>query len=121
MYAKKSSTTADILNVLHDGKVHTISEIAEIVEVSYPTVQRHIQSLAYRYPIETFCGGENKGGVYLDKHYIANGHIFTRAELQFGAKIFGSLQRTDFDGDEQEALDMFVKLFAAQIKEKEIL
>ncbi len=121
MDLRGSSITADILNVLMDGKVHTMTEIAEVVEVTRKTVQKHIASLSYRYPIETFHGGEKRGGVYLDKQYIANGHIFTRAELQFGAKIFGSLQRTDFDGDEQKALDMFVKLFAAQIKEKEIL
>ena len=118
MDLRSSSITADILNVLMDGKIHTMGEIARIVEVSRQTVHKHIQSLSYRYPIETFCGGDKKGGVYLDKAYMADGRVFTRAELQFGAKVFGSLQRTDYQGDELKALDTFLKLFAAQIKER---
>ena len=70
MDLRASSITADILNVLSDGKKHTMCEIAEIVEVSERTVRRHIQSLSYRYPIQTFCGGIDRGGVYLDKKYI---------------------------------------------------
>ena len=122
MDLKSSSITADILNVLMDGKRRTLQEIADEVEVSKTTVQRHVQSLSYRYPIETFRGGREKlggGGVYLDKAYIVNGRVFTRAELQFGAKVFGALQRDDYDEDEQKALDTFVRLFAAQLKEKE--
>ena len=115
---RSSSITADILNVLMDGKVHTTQSIADEVEVSRKTVKRHIQSLSFRYPIETFCGGEKKGGVFLDKAYIAQGRVFTKTELQFGAKIFGALQRADFDEDERGALDSFLKLFAAQIREK---
>lgn len=118
MDLRSSSITADILNVLMDGKIHTMGEIARIVEVSRQTVHKHIQSLSYRYPIETFFGGDKRGGVYLDKAYIADGKVFTRAELQFGAKVFGSLQRTDYEGDELKALDTFLKLFAAQIKER---
>ena len=63
MYLKKSSITADILNILSDCKVHTMQEIADEVEVSEKTVRRHIQSLSYRYPIETFRGGDKRGGV----------------------------------------------------------
>ena len=33
MDLKKSSITADILNVLSDCKIHTLQEIADIVEV----------------------------------------------------------------------------------------
>jgi len=115
MDLRSSSITADILNVLMDGKIHTMREIADELGVSWRTVQRHIQSLSYRYPIETFCGGEKRGGVYLDKANIANGRIFTRAERQFGAKIFGTLKRTDYNEDEQKALDMFSKFFATPI------
>ena len=70
MDLKKSSITADILNLLSDNKVHTLQEIADEIEISKMTVRRHIQSLSYRYPIQTFCGGINRGGVYLDKDYI---------------------------------------------------
>ena len=48
MDLKKSSITADILHVLNDGKEHTLIEIAEIVEVSRTTLQRHMQSVSYR-------------------------------------------------------------------------
>ena len=83
MDLRKSSITADILNFISDGKLHTYQEIADEVEVSYSTVRRHIQSLSYRYPIEVTCGHkENGGGVYLDKKYLHQGKIRSRDELQ---------------------------------------
>lgn len=82
MDLKASSITADILNVLSDGKKHTMQEIASALEVSERTVRRHIQSLSYRYPIETFCGGIERGGVWLDKKYCNEGRIFTREEIE---------------------------------------
>ena len=93
MDLKKSSITADILNVLSDCKVHTMQEIAEIVEVSRQTVIKHIQSLSYRYPIQTFCGGINRGGVCLDKDYIHQGKILTNDELQVINKALTLLQK----------------------------
>ena len=81
MDLKSSSITADILNLLSDGKKHTMQEIADAVEVSERTVRRHITSLSYRYPIETFCGGIERGGVKLDKKYIQNGKIRTNYEV----------------------------------------
>ena len=92
MDLKKSSITADILSLLSDGKVHTLQEIADEVEVSKITVHRHIQSLSYRYPIQTFCGGINRGGVYLDKDYIYQGSTLTNDELQLINKALLLLQ-----------------------------
>ena len=92
MDLKKSSITADILSLLSDGKVYTLQEIADEVEVSKITVHRHIQSLSYRYPIETFCGGINRGGVYLDKDYIYQGSTLTNDELQLINKALLLLQ-----------------------------
>lgn len=82
MDLKSSSITADILNVLLDGQMHTMQEIADVVEVNERTVRRHIMSLSYRFPIETFCGGIERGGVKLDKRYIQNGKIRTREEIE---------------------------------------
>lgn len=79
---RKSSITADILNILTDGKKHTMREIAEIVEVSEKTVRRHVQSLSYRYPIETFCGGIERGGVKLDRNFLNIGKIRTNEEIE---------------------------------------
>lgn len=56
---------ADIFDILSDGKIHTMNEIAEKVEVSRMTVFRHIQALAYRFNIQTIKGGIDKGGVQL--------------------------------------------------------
>ncbi|MDR2410744.1 MAG: hypothetical protein LBE13_21900 [Bacteroidales bacterium] len=109
-----SSITADILNVLSDGKNHTLQEVADTVEVSKITAQRHIRSLSYRYPIETFHGGDKHGGVFLDKTYIVSGHILTKIELQFGYKVFNSLQRADLDNEECRALDGLLRIFTAE-------
>ena len=93
MDLKKSSITADILNVLSDCKVHSLQEIADEVEVSKMTVRRHIQSLSHRYPIQTFCGGINRGGVCLDKDYIHQGKVLTNDELQVINKALTLLQK----------------------------
>ena len=81
MDIRSCSITADILNVLTDGKKHTIAEIAQIVEVREKTVRRHIQSLSYRYPITTFKGGIERGGVILEKRYIYQGRVRTKDEI----------------------------------------
>ena len=109
MDLKKSSITADILNILSDGKLHTFNEIAEIVEVSRKTVERHILSLSYRYPIETFRGGINRGGVQLDKKYLNQGKIRSRDELQIISQALELLQKSGVDVDQ--------KLLASLIQE----
>src|SRR5574344_2079211 len=93
MKAKSSSTTADILNFISDCKLHTLQEIADEVEISKKTIRRHIQSLSYRYPIQTFCGGINRGGVYLDKSYLYQGKTLTVDELQVINKALTLLQK----------------------------
>ena len=100
MDLKKSSITADILNILSDGKVHTMQEIADEVEVCRKTVYNHIQSLSYRYPIETFHGGDKKGGVYLDKKYLHQGKIRSRDELQIISQALELLQKSGSDVDQ---------------------
>ena len=87
MDLKKSSITADILIILSDCKVHTLQEIADEVEVHKNTVAKHIQSLSYRYPINTFCGGINRGGVCLDKGYVHQGKVLTNDELASGMLV----------------------------------
>lgn len=62
---RNKNIQADILALISDGKVRTLQTIADQVEVSKITVFRHIQSLSYRYNIETFCGGIERGGVRL--------------------------------------------------------
>lgn len=108
MDLKASSITADILNILSDGKKHTMSEIALAVEVSERTVRRHIQSLSYRYPIETFCGGIERGGVYLDKNYIYQGRIFTKEEAGLMTKALSQLK----EKEDNPLIDSLLEVFA---------
>lgn len=99
MDLRASSITADILNVLSDCKLHRMQEIADKVEVSRQTVQKHIQSLSYRYPIETFVGGRDTGGVKLDKRYVQNGKILSNDKLQIISKALKLLQNSDANVD----------------------
>ena len=111
MDLKKSSITADILNILSDNKVHTLQEIADEVEISKMTVRRHIQSLSYRYPIETFCGGINRGGVYLDKDYVYQGSTLTIDELQLINNALLLLQKQGV-GVDKNLLDSLLEKFS---------
>lgn len=101
MDLRKSSITADILNILSDCKVHTTKDIADEIEVSQKTVKRHIQSLSYRYPIQTFCGGINRGGVYLNKDYIYQGKTLSIDELQIINNALSLLQKQNANVDQK--------------------
>ena len=117
MDLRKSSITADILNVLSDGKIHTLQDIAEKVEVCRQTVCRHIQSLSYRYPIETFHGGDKRGGVYLDKKYLNQGKIRSRDELQIISQALELLQKSGSEVD-QEILGSLIQEFTIPTNNK---
>lgn len=113
---KSSDVIADILNYLSDGKVHTLQEIADEVEVSRRTAQRHVASLKFRYPIEnSFGSGNFKQGVYLDKAYIQNGKIRSRDELQLIEKALRLLQKLDANVD-QKLIDALIREFALPTK-----
>lgn len=62
---KSRNIQADILETISDGRLWSIKQIADKVEVHYSTVYRHIQALSYRFKIITFSGGANVGGVRL--------------------------------------------------------
>lgn len=109
MDLKKSSITADILNFISDGKVHTMQEIADEVEVSKHTVQRHIQSLSYRYPIDTFHGGDKKGGVILDKKFLFQGKIRSIDELQIITKALRLLQKSQCEDVDRDILNSLLQ------------
>ena len=118
MDLKKSSITADILNILSDCKIHTINEIADEVEVSRSTVKRHIQSLSFRYPIQSFCGGINRGGVYLDKNYVYQGQTLTNDELQIIGRALKLLQKSESECDYQDLISSLIeRYFLPDIKE----
>ena len=119
MDLKKSSITADILNVLSDCKVHTMQEIADDVEISEKTVRRHIQSLSYRYPIQTFRGGINRGGVCLDKDYIHQGKVLTNDELQVINKALTLLQKCGSEDVNPELIANLLSRFSQPQQEEQ--
>ena len=119
MDLKKSSITADILHVLNDGKVHTMQQIADEVEISERTVRRHIQSLSYRYPIETFVGGDKRGGVFLDKSAIHQGKILSRDELQIISKALRLLQESECKDVDHEVLKKLIKEYQTPEKQEQ--
>ena len=88
-----------------------MQEIADIVEVSERTVRNHIQSLSYRYPITTFRGGINRGGVYLDKNYLYQGQMLTRDELQVINKALTMLQNSKCDDVSPEIIINLISKF----------
>lgn len=116
MDLRYSSITADILNVLLDGKIHTSSEIAERVEVSKKTVLRHIQSLSYRYPIETFNGGDIRGGIMLNKKYINNGEILTNDDLNLLNEALTFLSEKTESNEKRTNIQNLLKRFSLQNK-----
>ena len=118
MDLKKSSITADIINILSDCKLHKMQEIADIVEVSEKTVRNHIKSISYRYPIQTFCGNKN-GGVKLDENYLFQGRILTNDELQIIGKALSLLQKDESNDVDNETLNNLIILFTSpNIKEQ---
>ena len=119
MDLKYSSITADIINILSDCKLHKMQEIADKVEVSERTVRKHIQSLSYRYPIQTFCGNKN-GGVILDENYLFQGKIRSNDELQIIEQALRLLQKSGADVD-QKLLESLIIDYTLQKDKKESL
>ena len=97
---------ADILACLSDGKFHTTNEIAQEIEVCQKTVKRHIQSLAYRHNIETFCGGDRKGGVRLVEEKKVSLKGLSNNDLQL---IIGAI-------DLLQESNLAIKVFSNRLK-----
>lgn len=114
-----SSITADILNILSDGKLHKMKDIAEEVEVHINTVRKHIQSLSYRYPIETFCNGEKGRGVIMDTKYLHQGKIRSNDELQLIEKALKFLQKFGGDDVDQELLESLIQEYSLPTRKQE--
>ena len=114
MDLKSYSVTADILNCLTDGKRHTMSEIAERVEVSRQTVSKHIGSLSYRYPIEVTVGGRDTGGVLLDRKYFAPNGILTKDQLQMIRKGLALLQQAQDPTVDPKELTDLIRIYAPE-------
>lgn len=111
---KSSDVTADILNFLSDGKLHTYQEIADEVECSYSTVRRHIESLSYKnMNISIFKGGIEKGGVRLIPEQKVSVEKLNSDDLQL---IISKLSMLQIDNPRIKA---FCNNLSTQIKVKE--
>ncbi len=119
MDIRSASITADILNYISDGKHHTLQDIADEVEISKKTAQRHIVALSYRYPIETFHGGDTKGGVILDTKYLVQGRVITNEKLQILGKALELLQNSNDKSVDAKALAELIRDFAPPTRNKE--
>jgi len=118
MDIRSASITADILNCISDGKLHRMQDIAIEVEASERTVRRHIQSLAYRYPIEVFVGGRDTGGIKLDTKYMVQGKVITNDKLQLINSALRLLQESGLADTNQELLKELILDFSPpRIKE----
>lgn len=101
-------TANDILDVLSDGKRHTIAEIADKIEVSYSTVQRYLAELADSYPITITTGGRDYAGVQLQSISCSLYTILTRDELMLLRKTLDYLP----EGKEKDALKIKIDTYA---------
>lgn len=109
---RSSNITADILFFITDGKLHNYFEIAKEVEVSYNTVRNHIESLSFKYPIQTFYGGKNIGGVKLDNNFIYKGKVLTNDELQLINKALLLLQKSKSDDVNKALLNKLLQVYS---------
>ena len=110
---KSSDVSADILFYLQDGKKHTYSQLAELVECSISTIKRHIQSLSYKnLNIEIIHGGFGGGGVRLIPDESVKTNYLNEDELQLIMSKLESLQ------DSSPNIKKFVKSIAPLIEKR---
>ena len=107
---RSSDVIADIIYMLSDGKVHSLQEIADEVECSYKTAQRHVASLSYRYPINTVFG-HDKQGVQLDTTMMAKGKLITNDKLQIIGKALALLQNANDTSVDEKLLKELIQDF----------
>lgn len=119
MSIRSSSILSDMVFILSDCKVHTIDELANEIEVSRSTIKRYIQSLSYRYPIQSFCGGTIPGGVYLEKGYVYQGKVLTRDELQVINKALTLLQKCGSEDVNPELIANLLSRFSQPQQEEQ--
>lgn len=105
---------ADILAYLSDGKLHTMQQIAEVVEVCERTVRRHIQDLSYRFNIQTFFGRDGYGGVRFIKEKSIDVGYLNNDELQLIIDQLSLLQNSDVN------IKRFIKGLSSQIEKEHI-
>lgn len=110
---KKYDVAASILEILEDNEIHSMNEIAEKLELSRLTVFRHIQTLSLHYDIETFKGGQIRGGVRLKTITKIDVSYLSSNDLQSVMSAIGSLQ------DPEGNIQRLVKDLANRIRKEQ--
>ena len=110
---KKYDVEASILEILEDNEIHSMNEIAEKLEISRLTVFRHIQTLSLHYDIETFKGGQIRGGVRLKTITKLDVSYLSSNDLQSVMSAIGSLQ------DPEGNIQRLVKDLANRIRKEQ--
>ena len=110
---KKYDVEASILEILEDNEIHSMNEIAEKLELSRLTVFRHIQTLSLHYDIETFKGGQIRGGVRLKTITKLDVSYLSSNDLQSVMSAIGSLQ------DPEGNIQRLVKDLANRIRKEQ--
>lgn len=110
---KKYDVAASILEILEDNEIHSMNEIAEKLELSRLTVFRHIQTLSLHYDIETFKGGQIRGGVRLKTITKLDVSYLSSNDLQSVMSAIGSLQ------DPEGNIQRLVKDLANRIRKEQ--
>ncbi len=104
---------ADIIDFISDNKIHSLNEIANAVEIGKATAFRHIQALSYRYNIQTFHGGIDRGGVRLIAEQKVSVEKLTSDDLQLIINALSSLQ------DDNVRIKSFIHMLSSQKENKE--
>ena len=87
----------DILNYLLDYRKHTLTDIANELNISRITAQRHIADLSLHYPISIIHGGRENGGIRLEKNFVIGNSNITNDELHIIVKSLLLMQSKGTD------------------------
>lgn len=104
----------DVFNILLDFEKHTYQEIATELDVSYKTIQRCVSELSLIFPILTFRGGKENGGVILEKYFVIGDRYITNDELHTIVQALLLMQSNGTD------CSNLLKKFAPSSLDKEI-
>jgi hypothetical protein len=117
--SKHFDAFVDILfELMNTEKRHTLASCAEYAEVSKSTAQRVLQTMAFHYPINTFHGGDAKGGISLDLKLTPNGKVLDNKRIDLIHKALDFFL-TQCDEGETEMVKELIGDFTLKSKKGE--
>ncbi len=109
-----------ILNLLSNGQIWSMHDLARECECSYSTVRNCIEALSTKYPITYIRGGINRGGVQLDRSCIYQGKIFSKDKLQIISKALELLQSSSDNIEELKLIKELLSDFGISTKSEDL-